>query len=240
MKQGKLVTTRNVQESDRCVRELQARPKLEMVGLGLVYGAPGLGKTTWANRNVFGGGHIYLRLESTTTTKTFAAELFRVLNVRFGYGDLIVSGSAHSLFQRSLALLNRHSDQNPVIFIDEIDYAFKNEKLLGAIRDLVDESLVIIILIGMENAMERLLQINRYYFDRCSQFYQFTPASLKDITQICATVMDVTPSPEVVHYIHDLSGGNLRQAIKIIDSIETIAATKGLTAITAADLQEAK
>lgn len=238
MKQGKLVTTTNVQEADRCVRELQGRPKLEMVGLGLVYGAPGLGKTTWASRSAFAGGHVYIRLESTTTTKTFAADLFRSLNLRFGYGDLAASGASHSLFQRSLALLNRHPET--VIVVDEIDYAFKQPKLLGAIRDLVDESLVIIILIGMENAMERLLQINRYYFDRCSQFYQFTPATLKDITQICATVMDVTPSPEVVHYIHDLSGGNLRQAVKIIDSIETIAHTKGIQAVSSADLREAK
>ncbi len=52
--------------------------------------------------------------------------------------------------------------------------------------------------------------------------------------------MDVTPTPEVVHNIHARSGGNHRQAVKIIDSIETIAHTKGIQAVSAADLREAK
>lgn len=234
MKQGKLVNTRNVLEAENCVHTLQKRPKLEMVGLGLIYGAPGLGKTTYATRMAYANGYIYIRLESTTTTKTFAANLFRRLNKHLGYGDLSIAGSSHTLFQSSLALLAHHPET--VIIIDEIDYAFKQPKLLGAIRDIVDETLAIIILVGMENAMERLLQINRYYFDRCSQFYQFTPASLKDIAQIC-TLMDFPVADDVVKYIHRISNGNLRQAINIINGIEDFAKAKELTTITLHDIE---
>lgn len=50
MKQGKLVRTRNVVEADEAINLLVTRPKEEMVGLGLLYGKPGLGKTTYATR----------------------------------------------------------------------------------------------------------------------------------------------------------------------------------------------
>lgn len=235
MKQGKLITTLNVMEADRCISDLQRRPKLEMVGLGLIYGAPGLGKTTYATRTAYRNGYVYIRLESTTTTKTFAQQLLRTLNQRFGLGDLAVVGSSHNLFRRALALLTDHPET--VILIDEIDYAFKNPPLLGAIRDIVDESLVIVLLVGMENAMERLLQINRYYFDRCSQFYQFVPASLKDIGLISLAVMDVIPSDDVIRYIHRVSHGNLRQAVNIMDSIEDLARQRNLKSIELKDIE---
>jgi len=45
MKQGVLVKTQNVIAADKCIEYLLKRPKLEMVGLGLLYGRPGLGKT---------------------------------------------------------------------------------------------------------------------------------------------------------------------------------------------------
>ncbi len=50
MKQGTLVRTQNVIAADKCIEYLLTRPKLEMVGLGLLYGRPGLGKTTYASR----------------------------------------------------------------------------------------------------------------------------------------------------------------------------------------------
>lgn len=235
MKQGKLIPTQNVIEADRCIEELASRPKLEMVGLGLIYGAPGLGKTTYASRAAFRNGWIYIRLESTTTTKTFATTLLRQLHKRFALGDLSLVGSSHNLFQRAIALLTAHPET--VIVIDEIDYGFKNHELLGTIRDIVDETLAIVLLVGMENAMERLLQINRYYFDRCSQFYQFAPATIDDITAICTAVMDVTPSNDVIRYIHRVSGGNLRQAVNIMDSIEKLARAAGLSSVDLRDIE---
>ena len=56
MKQGTLVRTQNVIAADKCIEYLQTRPKLEMVGLGLLYGRPGLGKTTYASRIAFSQG----------------------------------------------------------------------------------------------------------------------------------------------------------------------------------------
>lgn len=238
MKQGKLIQTRNVAAADACIAELQARPKLEMVGLGLIYGAPGLGKTTYAQRSAYRHKYIYIRLGATTTTKTFAQELLRAVHIHVGLGDVPTSGTANGLFRRATAIINAHPEVETVIIVDEIDYAFKRPDLLGAIRDVVDETLAIVILVGMENAKERLLQINRYYFDRCSQFYQFTPASVADLGAIARAVMDVEPSDDVVRYIHRLTDGNLRQAINVMDAIEKDAIARKLTTVTMAHLEE--
>jgi replication-associated recombination protein RarA len=236
MKQGKLITTHNVAAANACIAELQTRPKLEMVGLGLIYGAPGLGKTTFAQRSAYRHKYIYLRLESTTTTKTFAQALLRAVHRHAGLGDVPTSGTANGLFKRAIELLTAHSDA--IIIIDEIDYAFKRPDLLGAIRDIVDETIAIVILVGMENAKERLLQINRYYFDRCSQFYQFTPATLPDLTALAQAVMEVHPADDVIAYIHRLTDGNLRQAVNVMDAIEKDARARKLSAISMADLED--
>jgi len=86
MKQGSLVRTSNVIQADKCIDYLITRPKMEMVGLGLIYGKPGLGKTTYAKRVAFSRGYLYLRLEATTTPKSFATELLTALYRRFGLG----------------------------------------------------------------------------------------------------------------------------------------------------------
>lgn len=235
MKQGLLVTTQNVIEANRCIANLRRRPKLEMVGLGLVYGAPGLGKTTWATRVAFQSGHIYIRLDATTTPKTFAITLLRSIHNYLGNADVPIIGSTADIYSRSVSLLAVNPDA--VIIIDEIDYAYRNPKLLGVIRDIVDETLAIVILVGMENAMERLLQINRYYFDRCSQFYQFVPASIGDLADIADAILEVPITPEVVDYVHRLTKGNLRQAINVMDYVESLAKRKKLQKVTIHDLE---
>ncbi|HPS40066.1 MAG TPA: ATP-binding protein [Candidatus Cloacimonadota bacterium] len=149
MKPNKLVQIKNVVRADACIQFLMNRPKTEMVGLGLIYGKPGLGKTTYASRIAFMRGYIYMRLESTTTPKSFAVDLMTALYRRFGLGEFIPSGITNNIFKYCLKLL----DDNPetVIVIDEIDYAFKHDKLLGAIRDIVDVTLTIVILVGMQD-----------------------------------------------------------------------------------------
>jgi hypothetical protein len=73
----------------------------------------------------------------------------------------------------------------------------------------------------MQNARDRLAQINEYYFDRCNSFYEFESASLKDITAIAREVLEVEASPEQINTIYFNSGGNLRKAMKMLHLLET-------------------
>ena len=218
MKQGKLITTANVVKADRAIAYLQRRPKLELVGLGLVYGKPGLGKSTWASRTAFSKGYIYLRLESTTTPKNFAQRLLNSLASRYNYGNVPTCGATNTIFKRCMAILENHEDA--VIIVDEIDYAFSNKQLLGAIRDIVDETLAIVILVGMQNAKEKLLQVNEYYFDRCNVFCEFSSSDKKDVSELCRQVMDKTPNEAMKEMIYRESTGNLRRAVKLIYGVE--------------------
>jgi replication-associated recombination protein RarA len=218
MKQHKLAKTRNVVEADACISFLINRPKLEMVGLGLLYGRPGYGKTTYAQRMALMQGYTYLRLEATSTPKSFAVQLLSALYHRAGHRCCVPSGSANQLFQRSMQLLEDREDA--VIVIDEIDYAYKHEALLGAIRDIVDETLSIVILVGMQTAKDRLAQINPHYFDRCNYFCEFQPASRKDIELLAKEVMEVEVTDRLIDTIHFNSNGNLRKAIKLMYIME--------------------
>lgn len=218
MKQGKLITTANVVKADRAIEYLQHRPKLELVGLGLVYGKPGLGKSSWASRTAFSKGYIYLRLESTTTPKNFAQRLLSSLSSRYNYGNVPTCGATNTIFKRCMAILENHEDA--VIIVDEIDYAFSNKQLLGAIRDIVDETLAIVILVGMQNAKEKLLQVNEYYFDRCNVFCEFGSSDKKDISELCRQVMDKTPNEAMKEMIYRESTGNMRRAVKLIYGVE--------------------
>jgi len=213
MKANKLVQIKNVIRADACIQFLMNRPKTEMVGLGLIYGKPGLGKTTYASRISYMRGYIYMRLESTTTPKSFAVDLLTALYRRFDLGEFIPSGTTNNIFKYCLKLL----DDNPetVIVIDEIDYAFKHDKLLGAIRDIVDETLTIVVLVGMQDARN-----NRHYFDRCNYFYEFNKVGKDDIRKIAKEVMEIPVDEDVVNKISFNCEGNLRRAVKIMYIIE--------------------
>jgi len=235
MKQGKLARTSNVINADKCVDYLLARPKLEMVGLGLIYGHPGLGKTTYAQRMAYSRGYIYLRLEAWMTPKTFAVALKKAIMQHLGMGDGPIVGSAASLYNSIIGILAVHPEV--VIVIDEIDYAFTEQKILSAIRDIVDETLAVVILVGMQNAKDRLYQINRYYFDRCGVFCEFQSPTKKDIAFIMATVMDVQFAEDIVDYVHRRNQGTLRDTIKLIHSLESVAHAKKLSVISVHDLE---
>ncbi|MDY0126592.1 MAG: AAA family ATPase [Candidatus Cloacimonadaceae bacterium] len=122
------------------------------------------------------------------------------------------------MFKRCMAILENQEDA--VIIVDEIDYAFSNKQLLGAIRDIVDETLAIVILVGMQNAKEKLLQVNEYYFDRCNVFCEFSSSDKKDISELCRQVMDKTPNEAMKEMIYRESTGNLRRAVKLIYGVE--------------------
>ncbi len=236
MKERVLAETSNVRGAKKCIAYLQSRPKTEMVGLGLLYGAPGLGKTRFAKRLAYANDYIYLRLEASMTAKVFARELLRLINYRFGHTDDNLHGSTSTLLRRCISVL--HSYPEAVIVIDEIDYAFNQPMLLGSIRDIVDETLAIVVLVGMKDAREKLLKANAHYFDRCNYFYEFKKLSREDVDLVCKAVSEVKMRPDLVTYIYKTTHGNFRQMIKIIEAVEKVAASKNLSEVALSDLLE--
>ncbi len=236
MKERVLAETANVKGAKKCIAYLQNRPKTEMVGLGLLYGAPGLGKTRFAKRLAYTNDYIYLRLEASMTAKVFARELLSLLHYRYDVSGEGYHGSTSTLFRRCINELQAHPDA--VIVIDEIDYAFNQPMLLGSIRDIVDETLAIVVLVGMKDACEKLLKANAHYFDRCNYFYEFQRLSRADVQLVCNAVSDVKMCSDLLSYIHKTTHGNFRQMIKIIEAVEKVAAAMNLSEVALSDLLE--
>lgn len=234
MKQGRLAKTSNVIKAEKAIEYLLNRPKMEMVGLGLIYGHPGLGKTTFAMRTAVVNDYIYIRMESYMTPKTFAIMLAKAVHRHLGHGDVPVSGHSHNIFRHIVGMLIENPDI--VIMIDEIDYAFQNKRILGAIRDIVDQTLAAVILIGMQDAKDKLYRIDRHYFDRCNVFVEFKNPTKQDIALFLATVMEVEITKEVVDYVYRQNNGTLRDTVKLVSMMETVARAKGLKKVGLKDL----
>jgi replication-associated recombination protein RarA len=226
----------NVQKANATLNYLTSRPRSEMVGLGLIYGAPGLGKTRWAQRTAYANNyHIYLRIDAAETQRSFLRKLYTSLQFTYGIPREI-KGSKQKFYLESVDILVEAPQT--VIFIDEIDYAFRDKKLLGSIRDLADETLATIVLIGMQDAKQSLLKANVHYFDRCNSFCEFRKLTAADTALICAEVPEVDLDMEVVNYIHGKTKGTLRQIIKAIDHFERIGRAKKLKALAMKDLYD--
>ena len=225
----------NVINANKCIDYLLHRPKTEMVGLGLIYGAPGLGKTRFGRRLSFEKGYIYYRLEATTTAKTFIVGLRKALNYKLNFPpQLHIKGSTNQILRDTIEILKEAT--NIVIIIDEIDYAFNEKKLLGSIRDIIDETLIVIILIGEQNSKQGLLKINQHYFDRCNYFVEFKPLKYKDVERVCNNISDIEIDIELIRYIQKGSKGNLRKIVKYLHAFESIAKEKDLKRIRREDV----
>lgn len=235
MKKELVADTENVRRSYKCIRYLLDRPKSEMVGLGLMYGVPGVGKTRFARRFAIENDYIYLRLRSNTTARSFAIQLAEAIMIKYNISERI-KGSASTIFDKCVEIIN-DVDDDVIIFIDEIDYAFKDYKLLGEIRDIVDETLAVIILVGMQDAKKQLLKANVHYFDRCNYFVEYKKLDQADVKLVIEKISEYPLDNQTVEAIYQLSGGTLRKVLKLLYAIETIAQAKKIKEITYNDIQ---
>ncbi len=229
-----LCKTDNVVRATDKLNYLLTRPRNEMVGLGLFYGAPGTGKTRFAMRTAFSEGYIYMRLEAAMTQRGFLMKLYQSLQYMYSMPTPI-KGTTQQLYNEVLEILT--SAPNPVIFIDEIDYAFSHKGIIGTIRDLVDQSLVTIILFGMQDAKTQLLALNAHYFDRCNAFCEFRNLSIGDTALICQEVAEVEMDADVVKWIHNAGKGRARIIIKTLDWVERKGKSAQLKKVALKDIQ---
>ncbi|MFA5628575.1 MAG: ATP-binding protein [Thiohalomonadaceae bacterium] len=233
MKEHIMTTTDNVLAGMKCLKYLEERPLTEMAGLGLIYGNTGLGKTRFAMRMAIDNNHIYLRVKQNDTPKSLLLGILEKIMINYGIDDSsLLRGSTATLGIRVEEEINRQttSDHIPVIFIDEIDYALdrRRDELMGTIRDLVDNTVVTIVMVGEEKAREKLMRLNRHYYGRCSYLCEFKPISRRDAVKIMNEVSDIEIGKELVELVSARVNGDIRNVIKFVKDFEQIAIYKGL------------
>ena len=243
MKEHVLSQTENVKKGLKALEYLMNRPVGNMVGLGLIWGQPGLGKTHFAVRTCMERGYVYTCLEANDTPKILVRRLLQSVLVNYGMGDqIMLQGSTSTLFQRLKDVLNNNTteEHTPVIFVDEIDYAFgkSREILFGTIRDIVDHTAAVLMLIGMGEAREKLMKLNRHYYARCNYFCNFKPASKADVKQICSDISDVELDESFKDFVAEASKGDIRDVVKMLYSAETTAIQAGQRSITLQEFQQ--
>jgi hypothetical protein len=219
MKTGKILEIENVLNANQALTALLMREKSESAGLGLFFGRPGLGKSRWAMSTALKKNYYYLRLEHGHTTRSFLGELLVTLKYRTARAS-DVCGSAKDIYNEVLDFLQ--NEPNVVILIDEIDYGFRKAGIIATIRDMVDQSFVSIVLIGMHTAKQSLLKLNAHYFDRCNAFCEFKNISQVDVGKLLSGISEVSCDDELVEYLHRASNGTLRLLIKHISNLEKI------------------
>ena len=228
-------TTKNVVNGQKMIEYLLNRPKTEMVGLGMIYGQPGLGKSRFAKQQAIMNDYVYLRLEASMAHKSFLIRLLEIIRFHLGMSKTPIYGSTNDIYHKIIDILRNYD--NLVIIIDEIDYAFDNKKILGSIRDIVDETLSVIILVGMSNARERLLMADAHYFDRCNYFCEFQEISEDDIRLLCNEIPDVKIEDKIVSFLKKVTKGNIRKLMKALYSIETTSKAYDISEFTVEQLK---
>ena len=225
MKREVLAVTENVIKTRKMLEDLYRRPFTEMTGLALVYGPPGLGKTRTMQKLAFQQGFVQVKLDASTTQKSFIIKLREVLSYKLNLNLPYPRGSSDSIFNECLDYLN---NTQLTIVVDEIDYAFGDKKLLGTIRDIVDDAIFTnVILVGMADAKNRLEKANSHYFDRCNYFVHFQPLSYEDTTKVCNELCDFAVPEKVCKKIFHLTKGTPRKIVKEIQALEVVQNSKG-------------
>ena len=218
MKTHQLIEIENVKNANRALKNLLERPRTEIVGLGLFYGKPGLGKSRWAWKIAFENQYVYLRLECNAHVKDFLKALLSKL--RDQNHNVEIKGTQNEIYNKILDIFQ--SNQNIVVVLDEIEYGLQNRKIIATVRDFIDQSLATFVLVGMEHAKSQLRAMPSYFYSRCHCYMEFKELSFADSEKLFKEVCEVAVDNEILKYVISHSNGTIRILNKYIEVIEKI------------------
>jgi len=238
MKPHILVPTQNVQRGLDCLSYLLARPVGHQVGLAMIYGRPGLGKTQFSQRYAIEHDYVYLSALKASTPKSFTVALLTKLRERYepGYTEP-VTGAKARLFREILDTLNRHTTRMhlPVILIDEVDNIihYPHEEIVGMLRDIADNTVASVVLVGMQNLREKVIKLNSHYYNRFIYFAEFQPLTNADVALMCSQLADIHIADDLARFSNDKTqaAGDARKLIKAIRLYEEIAQKLSLSSL---------
>lgn len=238
MKSHILAKTQNVQRGLDCLSYLLARPVAAQVGLAMIYGRPGLGKTQFSMRYAVEHDCVYFSALKASTPKSFTVELLRRLRARYEPENLQpIAGPKARLFSEILDILNRNTTRvhMPVILIDEVDNIihYPHEEIIGMLRDIADNTIAAVVLIGMQDLREKVMKLNSHYYNRFIYFAEFKPLSDEDAVRICTDVSDIAIAEDLARFSNskEQARGDARKLIKAIRLYEEIASKLSLSSL---------
>jgi len=145
--------------------------------MGLGFGNFGLGKTFSLERIAAKENAILLRAAQTWSKSSLLSKLCIELG-------LDTKGHSAQMYER---VLESFIVEPRIIIIDEVDALLKAEKMpvLELLRDLHDETQIILFFVGMEEANAKFKR-HRHYYSRIVELIQFDAIGVNDIEKFCS------------------------------------------------------
>lgn len=196
------------------------------VGMALVYGLPGTGKTEICQKYASDNDIPYIRADSVTTKSGILSKIVGELGEDALY-------RSRDVFDQAATLLL--TDPKTLI-VDEVDYLC-NGGVVEVLRDLNDVTNAAVVLVGM-NSIDRKLKRYPHLWDRIHTIVHFETFDVNDVFDLAKQICEINISPKAVEIIHKRSEGKFRRVLKWFSVAERMAKSSGLDFIEADHLRE--
>ncbi|MGY3910774.1 AAA family ATPase [Aeromonas piscicola] len=223
-----IVPVNNVTRLAIAGNELMNRP-FGAPGLGLVYGKPGLGKTTAVTWYVNQVNGVYVRAMRCCTPLSLLQDICEEL----GLDAPRTSRAAIRAITRAMA------EDNRPLFIDEADYLMDRGDLVETVRDIHDVSTVPVILIGMDKIAKKLKNFPQFE-SRVMAWVGFGLCKFDDARKIADDMCEgFRVADDLLQALLSAANGEIRRIVVGLHQLEKVAKSKGLEVLAQRDFEGA-
>ena len=222
-----LVSTNNVRRYMAAAEALEMRlTDREVMGMGLVYGRPGLGKTMWLeyykSQMAKREGHVRAFLVRALEIWTEASMLKDLLAA---IGQTPRQYRKDAMFDQ---LIEDLTNLPAIFIIDEIDSIAESRRLIAVLKDLNDITGSAILMVG-EQRVDGLLRRYEAFYNRLntSAIVNVSGHSAADVEAVITQRCDVAVDADVCREIYDAVGKSMRSVIDQIRAMERISRNNG-------------
>lgn len=227
MKDAK-VKTNDFRRFDNGINELLTRSK-GVEGQGVVWGPPGVGKTTSLAMLANDYDAVYIRALGCSSVTSILGDFCEFL------------GGARKLRKADMVrfIVTKLTKGNPgepkpeprPVIIDEADYCLRDFVIMDILRDIYDMSGCPVILVGMEDLANKL-QENGRFARRLTQWIEFKGLDINDTAMVAEACCEVKLDDALIAYLHAKTLGNIGRIKVGLDKIEKHARHNGREIIT--------
>lgn len=232
-----IASTENTRRIQKALSNLEARLKdPEIMGLGLIYGQPGLGKTMTVERYCVQAYRQERVLVAWVRAKGIWTESSMLQDILEALGISARKYRKDVMFRQVIEALNT---EPAMILIDEIDAIAGNGALIRVLKDIHDMTSCAIAMIG-EERVDGLLRRYQSFYNRLNHdaVVYLTGHTADDVTKVIRKRCEVPVTQEVADEIHRSVGKkSMRSVIDRIREIEAFAVTNSIKQFGIADYQ---